>query len=73
MHFLIIFIFVINILHSKYLLAKSKYQIYHIFLNGGYMSGGYFARGLLSLGYMSGGICPDTMFYMAQVVSEIKI
>ena len=44
--------YIINILHSKYLLAKSKYRIYHIFLDGGYMSRGYFAWGLLYMAHV---------------------
>ena len=60
------FIF-IYILHSKYLLAKSKYQIYHIFfwMVGIFMSRGVFRMGgLLSSGHFFGGICPDIRYHM---------
>ena len=44
----------LNISHSKYLLANSKYQIYDIFLDGRYMSSGYFAWGNCPVGICLG-------------------
>ena len=64
-------IHIVNALHNKYLLAKSKNRIYHIFLDGGYMSRGYFAMGLLSSWYTSGGIC--TGVYIMILILTIHI
>ena len=61
------YIHIINILHSKYVLAKSKYQIYHIFLDGGYMSGGI-SHG----GYCLAGICPG-IFVLIPFIGIIGI
>ena len=64
MHFLIMFIFlylytyyihILNILHSKYLLAKSKYQIYHIYFGCLVYVQGVFRMGVIICPV---GICP---------------
>ena len=48
------------VLPSNYMYSQFKYQTYHIFLDGGYMSGGVFGTGVIVQrvyvrGYMSGG------------------
>ena len=58
------YIHIINILHSKNLLAKSKYQIHHN-LNGGYIYvQGVFRMGVIVHCVYVRGVCTATIYYV---------